>query len=353
MKVWIVAAGVAVWAGAAAPVGAATVQVVEGTWSARFADEADDPGEVRVSRWEDEARWGRMQATLDDDATRALRRHAEENGGVVALELRRTAGTLSFEGRVRSGRGSGTFTFEEDPAFRREMATLGMRSIDAEEAFAAALHGVGPEQLRRLRATGFDPDFDDLMAAAIFEVDEGFAREARSAGWDDVELDDLVAMRIHGVTRAWVDAMGEAGLEPEDLDQAMAFRIHGVTPDFAREARSLGLGPLDGDDLVAMRIHGIDARWVADARAMGFGELDFDDVVAMKIHGVRASWLEELADEGFVFDDVDDALSFRVHGITAAYVRELEELGFEELEADDVLRIKIQGLDRLLRRRRR
>ena len=41
----------------------------------------------------------------------------------------------------------------------------------------------------------------------------------------------------------------------------MQFRIHGVTADFIRDAKAAGFKNLDADDLVDMSIHG--RRWLS------------------------------------------------------------------------------------------
>ena len=46
-------------------------------------------------------------------------------GGPVQFNVRRDAGTFTFEGVIRNGVGAGTFSFTADPAFPAEMAKRG------------------------------------------------------------------------------------------------------------------------------------------------------------------------------------------------------------------------------------
>ena len=102
-------------------------------------------------------------------------------GGEVRFELRRKAGTLTFRGQVERSRGSGTC------------------------------------------------DFGDLMASAIFDVDEAF-----------------------------LDERGTAGLRPAGLDDAPAFPIHGITPECVRELKDAGIEDPDADEVLKIRILGFD-----------------------------------------------------------------------------------------------
>ena len=189
-----------------APAPAGTLQernTVGGTWTARLTpDVAEGPGRIKISRWDDDHSWN-SEMDLSADVVRDILRQASEGNGDVRFTLRREAGTLNLEGRIRGSRGSGDFTFQEDPAFRDRMASAGFRGLDDDEVFASALHGVGVAQAQELQSLGFDGlDFDDLMAAAIFEVDAAFGQEMRAAGLARADIDDLVAMKIHGVTKA-------------------------------------------------------------------------------------------------------------------------------------------------------
>ncbi len=305
---------------------AATLQqspVIEGTWTGRFRADDDDRGDrFRLQRW-DEDGW-RSAMSLPDDAVAELLRQARVNDGVVRYTLTREAGTIELEGRISDGRGRGTFTFREAPAFRGQMEALGLRRVDGDDVFAAAVHDVGTESVRELRSLGFDPDWGDVMAASIFHVDRGFVQEVRDAGFEGTSLQQLVA-----------------------------FRVHGITPGYVAEARSMGLGRLEEGDILAMKIHHIDADFVREARSLGLGRLDFNDVMAMKIHGVDRAFVEGLTAEGIELDELDDVMALRIHDITPEYVRELMAEGFEDLDADELLKIRIHGLDRILTKRRR
>ncbi|MBW3533691.1 MAG: hypothetical protein KY453_00520 [Gemmatimonadetes bacterium] len=300
-------AGTTVGAGAAL----AAQALLQGTWSAEMGGRR--AGEVAL-RLDD----GRHVSSLPDrDAADLIRRIASGEG---PWSLAREAGVLTFEGTASERRARGTFTFRPDGAFREDMDALGLGRPSDREMLAAAVHGLTRERVRSLSGAGLLGDeFDDLLAAAIFDVDGAF-----------------------------LQSMEALGLRP-DLDQLVAFRIHEVTPAFVREMRELGVGD-DADDLLAMRIHGVSRAFVDAIRATGLGEPDADQVLALRIHGVDGAWLESMAEAGAEPADLDEAVAFRIHGVTPDLVRRLRERGYDGLDGDDLLKIRIHGLDRLILR---
>lgn len=302
------------------PASAAGQRTAEGTWEAGLAESDEGWIKFRVASPDgaDEHRLGQMSGRLGAADRAELQRQGNANpAGAVRLTIDREAGDIVLEGRARRGHAAGVFTFTADPTFARRMAELGFPDVRERDVLAAALHGVGTEAVRQLRAAGYgDLDFADVMSAGIFGVDSTYIARMRALGFRALDLKRLVAFRIHGVTPEFVGAMKELGFELNE-ERALAFRIHGVTPEFVRDARALKLGDLDGDDLLAMRIHRVSSAFVDSMRAVGVPP-----------------------------EDLDEAVAFRIHGVTPALVRELRAAGFDDLDGDDLIAIRIHGLDR-------
>jgi hypothetical protein len=321
-----------------------------GSWTARVAD--DGTLRLELSRWDREGSW-RSSVSLDPDEARDILASVRRSDGVADFRIDREAGTLSFQGRLRDGRGMGEFRFAQRPEFRQSMRDLGYVGLDDDQVFAAALLDVGPRHARSMTALGFsDLDFDELVSSRIFDVDADYLAEMDAVGFGDLDFDQLVSFRVFGIDGETVLATSESRLGPLDADDIVAMKVHGITAGAVDDALGL-FDDASFDDVVAMRIHGITPEFVRAADDLGFGSLDLDDVMAMKIHGLTNAYLASMSDVGVDLDDFDEAIAFRVHGIDADFVRDLREEGFSGLDNDALLRIRIHGLDEILRKRRR
>src|SRR5262249_61457081 len=90
----------------------------------------------------------------------------------VKFELRGEAGTLSFDGAFRDGRGAGLFTFAPRAEYTGEMRSLGYTDdLPIWRRFQLAVHDVGPKYIRDLKAEGFDKlTLDDVQRAKTHGV---------------------------------------------------------------------------------------------------------------------------------------------------------------------------------------
>ncbi|HEV7668509.1 MAG TPA: M56 family metallopeptidase [Thermoanaerobaculia bacterium] len=236
-------------------------------------------------------------------------------GPDVRFELRREAGTFLFEGRFGGAKGSGTFTFQPNPAYPREMATLG--------------YTVEPER---------------QMEMAIQDVSVSFAREIKSLGFRDTTLDQLVQLRIQGVTAEYARALGGLGIADLSAEQLIQLKIQGVSPDWVRGLNTAGYRDLSADQLVQLKIQGVSAEWVQGLTAAGSGDLSADELVQLRIQGVSAEWVRGLADAGYRDLSPDQLVQLKIQGVSGAWVRELADAGFPRGSADELVQLKIQGV---------
>lgn len=182
---------------------------VEGTWTTRVSDrDSGDRVQVRLDRERDgghSTQGFRIDAAALDGLTMA---QASGTASNVRFALVRDAGTITFEGNIRDGLGTGFFNFTPNAQWVREMNDL-----------------------------GYD--------------------------WDD---DQVFFLATQDVTTAWVVALQDLGYTDLPEDDLVAFAIHGVNPEFIRAMNDLGYDSIDADDLVAMRIHGVSPEFVSDIR---------------------------------------------------------------------------------------
>jgi hypothetical protein len=100
----------------------------------------------------------------------------------VHFAISRDAGKIDCEGFLRDGEGAGTFRFQADPSYAREMQQLGI-SVDEPKQYRMAVMDVGLEFARHMQAehlTGVDAD--RLIAFRIHNVDAAFISYLRAAG---------------------------------------------------------------------------------------------------------------------------------------------------------------------------
>ena len=272
--------------------GAQTRDVLEGTWTARYAGrrgEAADTSRIYLQFNFDTSNMGQSWQAAELPGL-DLSRDADN----ISVELRREAGTIKMSGNVRGRRGFGIFDFVPNPDFARQI--------------------------------GAAPGRRDLTTGRLF------------------------SLAVHNVSRAWIQQLDALGYRNLDLDELLAMRIHGVTPEFITEMRQYGFASLDHDDLVAARIHGATPEFLRELGALGYSDLAFEDVIAFRIHGVTADFIQELAGVGYKQVAAKKLIAFRIHGVDAEFVKDLKEQGYANLTPNDLVDARIHGR-RWMRRR--
>jgi Zn-dependent protease with chaperone function len=290
-----------------------SIKATSGTWTARR--EADGRVHLQMEVHEVTAHSRHEESHSDDFRAQDL--IGLGAGPDVSFEMRRAAGTFHFQGRFNgSGPGSeggGTFTFQGDPGYVREMAGLGYRVQE-----------------------------DNLLSLAMMDVAPAFAREIRGAGYTSLSLEDLVRFRIHGVSAAYVRDLAAAGYRRLSADDVVRFRNHGVSPELARSLAALGFRNLSPDDIIRLQIHGATPEYIRALAAAGYQGLTAEDLVRLRIHGVSPEWINQLAVLGYRNVPADDLVRMRIHGVNADFIR-AQQKGDKTLTVDELIRRKIHG----------
>ena len=327
----------------------------------------------------DNERWLSIQLERDDSQNslsvpaRDVPSLADESAsGPVHFTVRRDAGTYTFDGSERNGRGAGEFVLAPDPAYISGMASLGYGGLSTEDVWRFAtfditrdyvtgfknagytpdrdeliktrIHGATPAFAAQVKQEGLgQPSIDDLVKMRIHGVTPEFIKGMRDLGYSDLSIDKLVQLRIHGVTPDYVREMAANGFKTASLDRLVQFRIHGVTPEFIKSFSDLGYKDLDADELVKMRIHGVTPEFVKALSDLGYKNVAIDDLVKMRIHGVTPEFIRQMRDVGYGKEGVDQLVAFRIHGVDAEFVRDLQSHGFKNLSAEDLVDASIHG----------
>jgi len=233
----------------------------------------------------------------------------------VQFTIMRDAGKIECEGYSKDGEGAGTFHFQPDANYPREMKDLGF-PIDDEKQFTMAVE----------------------------DVSLAFAREMKNEHIEGLDADKLIAFRIFKVDAAFIHALRAEGLKASDSDKLVAFRIHGVTPQMAHDLRAEGYSP-DEDTLVAMRIHGASPEWIAMLKRRGYSHVDLEELIAFRIHGVSPEFIDKLKGLGYSHPEPDQLVAMRIHNVTPEYISGLQARGMRDLSIDQLVGMKIHGID--------
>ena len=294
-------------------------------------------------------------------------------GGPVRFRITRDAGTLQFDGVLRSGVAAGTFSFTPNPAFPAELVTRGFTAPTAREQYQLARADIGYAFLDELNRLGYaKPDTAGLVTAGQHGVNVTYLREMGALGYALGSLPPLITLRDHGVTPDYVRGMAEEGYARLPADTLRQARDHGVAPEYVKGMREAGYGGLalealinardhgvtpeyvralaDGgyrgvplDQVVRVRDHGVTADYVSGMRQLGY-TLSIDDLVRARDHGIDTQYVRDMAAAGFERTPIERLIEARNHGVTPDYARQLKALGYDRLTLDDLVGLRDHGV---------
>lgn len=270
------------------------------------------------------------------------------------FEMRRDAGTIIFKGRFDGtgpgAQGTGTYSFQPNPEYIRDMASLGYRVED--KVFEMALFDISRASVRELRSLGYrDLSLDELIEFGIFRVTPDFIREAGELGFKDLPAKRLVEMRIHGITPDFVRQWRSAGHSDLSLDRLLELSIHGVTPGYLRELDAMGYKDLSLEDALSFRIHGVTQEFIREMDGAGYAHLSADDLVSFRIFNVTLGFIRELAELGYRDVPADELTELRIHRVDPDFIREAREKEGRDLSLRELVDLRIQGHNRRARSR--
>lgn len=214
-------------------------------------------------------------------------------GSHLSFQLHRDAGVVLFEGRfddaVPIRRGSGSFSFYDDPGYLQEMEKLGFQLAD------------------RTR----------LLVFALLDVSLSYTREVRLLGYGDLSADQL-----------------------------LGFRTHGVSPEFIRELAEMGYADLGPDQLVVCRNQDVSPGFISELYDLGYTDLALAQLIAFRVHDVSPEFINELAESGYSGMAPEDLVAFRTHQVASEFIREAVVQGYTDVSASKLIELRIHGLDR-------
>ena len=243
-------------------------------------------------------------------------------GGPVQFRITRDAGTLQFDGVLRSGVAAGTFSFTPNPAFPAELVKRGFTTPTAREQYQLARADIGYAFLDELNRLGYaKPDTAGLVKAGQ-----------------------------HGVNATYLREMGALGYALGSLPPLITLRDHGVTPDYVRGMAQEGYAKLPADTLRQARDHGVGPEYVKGMREAGYAGLTLEALINARDHGVTPEYVRALGDGGYRGLPLDQVVRTRDHGITPDYISGMRQLGYT-LSIEDLVRARDHGVEHAVRPR--
>jgi hypothetical protein len=175
-------------------------------------------------------------------------------GAHVTAILAAEAGTFTCNGTVHDHELSGDSVFTPDAAFLDRMAKLGFTGYDSQKLEAYTFLDVTREFARSLQQANIRGiTIDNLIALRIFKVDPVYAQAFVSMGYEQPDADKLIGLKVQGVNADEVKQIRAMGYQPS-LDELIQIRIFKITPDFIHRMQDRGFKNLTLAKLVQIRI---------------------------------------------------------------------------------------------------
>lgn len=261
------------------------------------------------------------------------------------FQLVREAGTTSFDGHFRNGKGVGEFTFTASPQYRAEMAQLGYSDISDRKMFELAIINVTTAYTKELKSLGFSPTLQKLIEARIFNVNREQIEGLKAVGYQDLALKDLIELRIFDVTPKFITDMRSSGIDLP-LKKYVEMKIHNVTPEFRREMAAAGYPDLPFNRLVEFRIHGVTPAYIQEMKSLGFSDLPASKLVEFRIFNVNADQIAELKSLGYSGVTAQQLVNLRIHGVDRAFIEKVRKAGHDHPSIQQLIDMKIMGIRR-------
>lgn len=178
----------------------------------------------------------------------------DREGTHFTATLAAEAGTFTCTGMVADHELVGDGLFIPDSTFVDRMAKLGFTGFDSEKLEAYTFLNVTSDYARSLQQAHIHGiTVDNLVALRIFNVDPAYSQTFPSMGYELPDADKLIALKVQGVNADEVKQIRALGYQPS-LDELIQIRIFKITPDFIHRMQDRGLKNLTIAKLVQIRI---------------------------------------------------------------------------------------------------
>jgi hypothetical protein len=173
----------------------------------------------------------------------------DREGAQLTATLTAESGTLTCTGIVHAQELVGDSLFTPDASFVDRMDKLGFRGFDSRKLEAYTSDYARSLQQAHIQGV----NIDNLIALRIFNVDPAYAQSFPSMGYEQPDADKLIGLKVQGVNADEVKQIRALGYQPS-LDELIQIRIFKITPDFVHRMQERGFKNLTIAKLVQIRI---------------------------------------------------------------------------------------------------
>lgn len=208
-----------------------------------------------------------------------------------SFTVKRDAGTVTFNGVFDGRRGHGTYSFEEDPAFKSYLTQEGFTSISENLMIHLYFTNINHAYFAFMKENGYTgitmTELKDLAEHNMNQhIMTNYLELFRKDNYGQVRLEKIVELRDHGVDPEFVADMRKIGQTTITLDQAVELRDHGVSADFIKGFRELGFKDISLSKAVELVDHGVSVEFVKRMQEKGLKNMSLDEYIRLRDGGM-------------------------------------------------------------------
>ncbi|MDB4292025.1 hypothetical protein N9954_01355 [Maribacter sp.] len=265
--------------------------------------------------------------------------------GTEGFELRKPAGTISFQGSFPNEKGQGDFTFVKNRDFQTFLKKEGIDTTDENSSyyFKLFLGTVSKDYVLGVKKQGYQPTIKQLGKLAIHHVDLQYIKAIAATNYKGLSLDMLIKFAIHDISVDYIKDLERVGYGDMDANMIKKFAIHDVDIDYIEGLTELGYGNLDPNMIKNFAVHDISLDYIRGLSDVGFSNLDPGMLKKFAVHDISPNYIKSIRDTGINDPDASTFKKAKVHGLTANYIKRAKADGHDSNELSDYIRLKIKG----------
>jgi hypothetical protein len=266
-----------------------------------------------------------------------------------SFTVKRDAGTVTFNGSFEGKRGHGTYSFEEDAAFKGYLAQEGFSSISEELMIHLYFTNINKAYFSFMKENGYTgitmSELKDLAQQNMNQrIMTNYLELFRKDNYGKVSLEKIVTLREHGVSTRIITRFRDMGYTDLPLDKAVTLVDHGVDPDFVEDMKKIGQRNITLDEAIELRDHGVSVGFVKELNEMGYTNISLSKAVELVDHGVSTNFISGFRDLGFKDLSLNKAVELVDHGVTVEFVKRMQEKGLKNMSLDEYIRLRDGGM---------
>jgi hypothetical protein len=154
----------------------------------------------------------------------------------------REAGTLSFQGKLDNGKGSGNYIFMLSKPFTDAVAASGVTTVNALEGFAFFRSGFKLTYINMLRHAGFKGiAAHEVISMYALKIDEPFINQFKAVGYSDIPPHNLITFKATHIDAAFISGFRKLGYSNIPLNDLPALKANHITPEYVAEMQQKGI----------------------------------------------------------------------------------------------------------------